>query len=86
MSLSGIPEIIENGKDGIFVTPGNSAELADTIELLLDRDFAEKLGPRAVKRYTKLRNTSSFSFCYAVKTKPHDYYCSVSKNTGVIRS
>jgi colanic acid/amylovoran biosynthesis glycosyltransferase len=43
--ITGIPELIENGVDGLLVTPGNVAELAETlIKLLQDREPRLKLG------------------------------------------
>ncbi len=60
-SLSGIPELIENGKDGILVTPGNSAELADAIEkLLLDRNFAGKLGIQGAEKVRSQFNVKGY--------------------------
>ena len=35
--LTGIPEIVDDGVNGILVEPGNAAQLADAIERLMDR-------------------------------------------------
>jgi glycosyltransferase involved in cell wall biosynthesis len=46
--VCGIPEIIEQGRNGILVSPNNHEELARDIVLLLEDDsFAKKLGKRA---------------------------------------
>ena len=59
--LSGIPELIENGKDGILVPPGNSAELADAIEKLLsDRNFAEELGRQGTEKVRSQFSVSGY--------------------------
>lgn len=40
-----IPEIIENGKDGILVEPGNSRELAGAVKKLIDdRELCSRIG------------------------------------------
>lgn len=47
--VGGIPEMIENNKNGILVPPANSKILAEKIsELLKNRKFAENLGMRAL--------------------------------------
>ena len=49
-SVSGIPELVDNGETGLLVPPGNTTELAAAIELLLrDRDL------RAAARDTRAR-------------------------------
>ncbi len=43
-AVSGIPELIDNGLNGLLVPPANTAELAAAIELLLrDRELRERL-------------------------------------------
>ncbi len=43
--LSGIPELVDDGKNGLLVTPGDSEELADALErMLTDADFARVMG------------------------------------------
>lgn len=52
--LTGIPELIEDGVNGILTTPGDHEELADAIEkLLADPDLAEALGLRGRKKVLK---------------------------------
>ena len=44
-AVSGIPELIEDGIDGILVAPKDAAALADGIQTLLEnRELAEKIG------------------------------------------
>ena len=46
--ISGIPELIESGQNGLLVPPGNTAELAAAIELLLrDRELRQRLARSA---------------------------------------
>jgi glycosyltransferase involved in cell wall biosynthesis len=46
--VSGIPELIESGRNGLLVPPGNPTELAAAIELLLrDRELRERLARSA---------------------------------------
>lgn len=60
-SLSGIPELIENGKDGILVPPGDAAGLADAIERLLsDRIFAEEMGRLGSEKVKDQFNVSGY--------------------------
>lgn len=47
-NVGGIPEMIENNKNGILVPPANSKIIAEKInELMKNRKFAENLGMRA---------------------------------------
>jgi glycosyltransferase involved in cell wall biosynthesis len=47
-SIGAIPEIINNGENGILITPGNSKVLAKaTIELLRDKDLSARIGKNA---------------------------------------
>ena len=49
--VGGIPEIIQNGKEGILISPKDSATLAGAIaELLKDRELRVKLGINAYKK------------------------------------
>jgi len=54
--VGGIPEIIENRRNGILVEPGSSAQLAEAIiELIGDEAYARKLGiegKESVKKYS----------------------------------
>lgn len=53
-SLSGIPELIESGVDGVLTTPGDKEELASAIQsILADRTAAMAMGIRARKRVTE---------------------------------
>lgn len=57
--ISGIPELIEDGVDGILVSPGDPAELAGALErILADPDFAGRIGAAAA---VKARNDFSVS-------------------------
>ena len=50
-SLSGIPELIENGVEGYLTTPGDERELAAAMEsLLADRATAAAMGARGQRR------------------------------------
>jgi rhamnosyl/mannosyltransferase len=43
--VGGIPDIVEDGRTGVLVPPGDSAALADALtEVLSDRALAERLG------------------------------------------
>ncbi|MBN2517876.1 MAG: glycosyltransferase family 4 protein [Candidatus Altiarchaeota archaeon] len=54
--VCGIPEIVEDGKNGVLVKPNSKKQLRDaTIDLLMDREKAEKLAEEAkdiVKEYS----------------------------------
>lgn len=50
-SLSGIPELVEHGRMGLLVEPGNPEALADAIrQILSDREQAEEMGRRGRER------------------------------------
>jgi starch synthase len=52
--LNAIPEIIDDGKTGLLVTPGNTAELVEALTRLIDSaDLRERLG-RAARRKVEL--------------------------------
>ncbi len=52
--LTGIPELIEDGVNGLLTTPGDHEELADAIEkLLADPDLAEALASRGREKVLK---------------------------------
>lgn len=52
--LTGIPELIEDGVNGLLTTPGDHEELADAIERLLnDPDLAEDLASRGREKVLK---------------------------------
>ncbi len=49
--LTGIPELIEDGVNGLLTPPGDHEELADAIEkLLTDPDLAENLASRGIEK------------------------------------
>jgi len=49
--LAGIPEIIENGKEGLLVEPRNVNQLAEAIKLLLENeDLRRKMGENGKKK------------------------------------
>lgn len=51
-SVGGIPDVVENGKTGIVVPPGDAAALAEALLCLLnDPEFATCLGHAASLRY-----------------------------------
>ena len=65
-SVGGIPEIIENGKDGLLVPPANSKELATAIKKLVgNKTLRENLAKNLREKYSKnflekmLRETTS---------------------------
>jgi len=50
-NISGIPELIEDGKSGLLVEQKNAGQLAEAIEtLLLDEGFASKIGCEGRKK------------------------------------
>jgi glycosyltransferase involved in cell wall biosynthesis len=49
-AISGIPELVRDGSNGLFVTPGNIAQLADVLDrLLTDGALRRRLGQRAAE-------------------------------------
>ena len=50
-TLSGIPELIEHGVNGLLVPPGDSVSLALAIEqMLMDPDLRERLARNGIKK------------------------------------
>ena len=50
-NVGGIPEIIEHGKTGLLVQPGDAAALADAVNSLLDDpEMAKRLAEAARRR------------------------------------
>jgi len=50
-NISGIPELIENGKEGFLVEPENVEQLANALKILLqDEDMRRKMGKRGRKK------------------------------------
>lgn len=60
-AVGGIPEVIENGKNGILVEPDNSAALADALIRVLTNQALQRLmarnGPLTVKGKFRCENT-----------------------------
>jgi glycosyltransferase involved in cell wall biosynthesis len=61
--ITGIPELIENGKDGLLIPPGDAAALADALDrLILDPDLRLRIGqagrPKVVELFDLARNGS----------------------------
>jgi glycosyltransferase involved in cell wall biosynthesis len=53
--VGGLPELIESGKSGILVTPGDEPAVSEAIErLLADRTLAQELAGRAHRRVMEL--------------------------------
>ncbi|HOJ92562.1 MAG TPA: glycosyltransferase family 4 protein [Dictyoglomaceae bacterium] len=51
-NVGGIPEIIEDGKNGILVKPKDSKSLSTALEMLIiDKDLRIKIGEEGYKRY-----------------------------------
>ena len=57
--ITGIPELIEDERTGLLVTPGNSVELAEAmIKVLKDKAYGRKLGEEARKAVLREFNQS----------------------------
>jgi len=53
-NISGIPELIENGKEGFLVEPENVNQLANILKILLkDKNLRKKLGENGKKKIEK---------------------------------
>jgi len=51
--ISGIPELIQSGKNGVLVEPGSASQLADAMEqMLADRESASRMGLEGKKKIT----------------------------------
>lgn len=54
--VGGIPELVQDGENGLLVDPSDEASIADALARLLgDRDFAERLAADAARRAEELR-------------------------------
>lgn len=63
-SVGGIPELIENGKDGILVPPENPKALARAISNLLENEeLREKLSQTAYKKVREKYSIDTYSVC-----------------------
>ena len=50
-AVAGIPELIRSGKDGLLVSPGNAAALADALQALAtDQSLRHRLGSAGRQR------------------------------------
>jgi glycosyltransferase involved in cell wall biosynthesis len=57
-AVGGIPELIQDGRDGLLIEPGNFAELRTTLErLVLDPELRQRLGRAARARCDEFLNT-----------------------------
>ncbi len=58
--ITGIPELVEDGRTGLLVAPGRPDELADALERLLeDPSFCLELGERAREKVIREFNMES---------------------------
>ena len=62
--ITGIPELIRDGVDGLLVTPSDSSEMAEALSRLMDdRDLRHRMGKQARlrvrERYDLTRNTAA---------------------------
>jgi glycosyltransferase involved in cell wall biosynthesis len=68
-SGQGIDEVIQHGKTGLLISPGNTTELAGSLrQLLLDRDLCRRLGTAArdlvLQRFTVRHHAQELSNIY----------------------
>ena len=55
-SVGGVPDVIENGINGILIPPGREDLLAEALEkVLIDQDLARRLGENAHRSVSRLR-------------------------------
>ena len=64
--ITGIPELINNGQDGILTAPSNIEQLAAALEkLILDKEFAKSIGAagrkKVLAKYNLDKNTTFFA-------------------------
>jgi glycosyltransferase involved in cell wall biosynthesis len=49
--VGGIPEILENGENGLMVTPGNSEEIAKAIQYFFDNSVkCQEMGKKSYQK------------------------------------
>jgi glycosyltransferase involved in cell wall biosynthesis len=59
-AVGGIPDIVKSGENGLLVEPGDPRQLARAlVQVLNDRELAERLGRRALADAGRLRGTPS---------------------------
>jgi glycosyltransferase involved in cell wall biosynthesis len=55
-NVGGVPDVIENGINGILIPPGREDLLAEALEkVLIDQDLARRLGENAHRSVSRLR-------------------------------
>lgn len=58
--ITGVPELIDDGRTGLLVSPGRADELADALErLLVDPALGREIGSRAREKVVREFNTES---------------------------
>ncbi len=58
--ITGVPELIDDGRTGLLVTPGRADQLADALErLLADPALCRELGSAAREKVIREFNTES---------------------------
>jgi len=76
--IGGIPELIEDGRDGLLFKPGNVGELANRIRLLLnDKHKIQQFGSRAKRKieqqYSADNHYNKFVDACSALTKEHGF-------------
>jgi glycosyltransferase involved in cell wall biosynthesis len=76
-NLAGVPEMIDDGVNGLLVEPRNAAALADGLErLLVDREFAERLAQAglasAKEKFSIERSVRELRELLAKNARVHD--------------
>ena len=75
--VGGIPEIVQDGRNGLLAEPGNAEDLAEKImRLLKDRELAARLGRQAREDCTRRYNPE------AIARETLDYYKEVLRRAG----
>lgn len=73
--ITGIPELIRNGKDGLLIAPSDTQALVDAISLLMDKpDLRRQIGEagrqRVLKKYELQRNTEWLADIFRRRLSP----------------
>jgi glycosyltransferase involved in cell wall biosynthesis len=64
--IAGIPEVIEDGRSGVLVDPGNVSELVDAIKRLVgDSSLRANFGRRAKELFDENHSFENFEIAYA---------------------